>query len=109
MIAFIGFFLFEGAAALLAAGCCWLSLKFGRLPSWSLALFVSIAIAGAVVLYADGGYLIHPDRDEYAKTSAIGVLSIFLVLWGLAILPDLMVVHYYRKRFGGRLDSAGHR
>jgi hypothetical protein len=59
----------------------------------------------AVFLYPDGGYLFHPDRWAYSKTSPIIEIQMFLYSVGIAIIPALLIVRHHRKKFGEDPDQ----
>ena len=92
--------LHDSAAAGLTALGCWLALRRHHKPGWYLALVGAVAVPTFEILFPDGGYVFHPERFEYSKTSPSIELQKFLFSILIAIIPTVLVVYYFRKKCG---------
>ena len=102
MIPFI--VLLEGVAVALTAIGCRFSCRHHRRPGWHLGVVRAIAAALLAVFCTEGRYLLHPERwswlGEHSNDSLRSVTFSFAWLAGLAILPALVAIHLYRKKYG---------
>ena len=96
---FLPIFLHEVAAVIITAGGCWLALKRNHRPSWHLGILGAVTVAAFEVLFPDGGFVFHPDRFKHSKTSPAIEFQGFLLMVGIALIPALLTVGRYRKKF----------
>ncbi len=96
--------LLEAAAAALTAIGCRLSRRWHRHAGWHLALIGAVVAALLAIFCTEGRFLLHPERwswtGEHSKESFRALTFCFVWLTGMAIIPALFVVHFYRKRNG---------
>jgi hypothetical protein len=99
METFIVFVLIECAAVILTNIGCRLASWRHRQAGWGSALFGAVGVAALAILLDNGSLLFHPSQWSQNKRSLEGFLVIFVFLTGVAIIPALFVVRYYRGKF----------
>jgi hypothetical protein len=95
---FIAIVLFECVAVALTSIGCWWASRRHRRAGWHIGILGAFAL-GAAVLLSDGSMLFHPSQWSGNKRSLDGYIWEFVIATGVGIIPALLVVRHFRKKF----------
>jgi len=96
---FVIIVLVEIAAVFLASIGCRLASMRRRQAGWHIALLGAVAVAVLVMFWDNGSLLFHPSQWSANKRSLGSLLTGFVILTVVGIVPALFVVRHHRKKF----------